>query len=128
MPLIDYNPEALTHPRSPDKRVAPLSAGELIFSLPGAQPVDRILWNKTIKSPEYGEKLNEYIDRGVLTIVADDERPSLAGMNPTQAAKLVKDCFDLELLEHWREDEVRATLSRLLDAKIKELTPPPAEK
>jgi hypothetical protein len=125
MPLIDYKPEVLTHKSSPDKRVAALGAGDLVFALPGAQLVDRTLWDWSLKSQEYGEKLNEYIARGVLTLLDDSDKPTLDGLNPTVALQRVKDCFDLDLLTAWREDEARPTLTRALDAKIKELTPPP---
>jgi hypothetical protein len=124
MPLIDYKPEVLTHSNSPDKRVAPLSAGELIFAVPGGQVIDRTIWNKALKSGEYGEKLNEYIARGVLTVLDESDKPTLNDLNPTVALVRVKDCFDLELLTAWREDEARPTIVRALEAKLKELTPP----
>jgi hypothetical protein len=128
MPLIDYKPEVLTHPNSSDKRVAPFGAGELFFSVAGPQVIDRTLWNNTLKSEEYGEKMHEYLDRGVFVVLDNDDHPSLKDDNPTKAVALVKDCFDLKLLEAWREDESRPTVIKALEAKIKDLTPPPSKK
>jgi hypothetical protein len=127
MPLVNYKPEVLTHPNSNDKRVAPFGAGELFFPVAGSQVVDRTLWNKTLKSEEYGEKMHEYLDRGVFIVEDNDDHPSLRDDSPTRAVALVKDCFDLKLLEAWREDEARPTVIKVLEAKIKDLTPPPTK-
>ena len=128
MPLIDYKPEALTHPNSADRRVAPLMAGRLHFPVAGPQVIPATIWNEAIKSQEYGEKLSEYLSRGVLTILEkDSENPTLKDETPSKAVALIKECFDIKLLEAWQADEARPTVIKALELKIKELTPPPAK-
>lgn len=131
MPLIDYKPEVLTHPDFKNAgmpRVAPFAAGDLFFPVAGPQVIERTVWNKAIKSEEYGKKLNDYLDRGVFVVLDDSDHPSLKDDSPTKAVQLVNDCFDLDLITAWREDEARPTVIKALEAKIKELTPPPATK
>jgi hypothetical protein len=125
MPTINYAPEKLTHAKAtPFPKIAPFTAGELFLGSPGVQVVDAVVWNKTLKSPEFGDRIQAYIDRGVFTIIDDSDKPSLATRNPTQALSLIGDTFDKVLLEGWREDEARPSVIKALDDKIATLTPP----
>jgi hypothetical protein len=125
MPTVNYSPEKLTHTRAtPFPKIAPFTAGDLFLGSPGVQVVDPIIWEKTLKSPEFGDRIQAYIDRGVLTVIDNTDRPSLASRNPTEAITLVKDTFDKKLLDGWREDEARPSVIKALDAQIETLTPP----
>jgi hypothetical protein len=129
MPTINYTPEKLTHERAtPFPKVAPFVAGELFLGNPGIQVVDAITWEKTLKSPEFGDRIQMYLDRGVLTIEDESEKPSLSSRNPTQAIALVKETYDKKLLEAWQRDEARPTVIKVLEAQITTLTPPPVDK
>jgi hypothetical protein len=86
------------------------------------------LFGKTLNSPEFGYRIQMYLDRGVLTIEDESEKPSLSSRNPTQAIALVKETYDKKLLEAWQRDEARPTVIKVLEAQITTLTPPPVDK
>lgn len=130
MPTVNYKPELLTHPNctGQNPRVAGFMAGDLFLPVAGIQVVDPEIWNATVNSEEFGERISEYIERGVITVAEETEHPTLSKKTPTAAVKFVKDTYDLSLLQSWREDEARPSVIKVLDERIAELTPPPSKK
>ncbi|MEK4883473.1 hypothetical protein NST81_01910 [Bacillus sp. FSL W8-0223] len=56
------------------------------------------------------------------------EIKGLSELSAQKAATLVKDTFDLKLLEEWKEKETRKTILKAIDEQIESIKNPPAEK
>jgi hypothetical protein len=129
MPTICYTPEKLTHENAkPFPKVAAFTAGELHIDKAGNQPIDPIIWNKVRNSENFKERIEQLIDRGVLEVIDESDKPTLAGRTPAKALAMVKDTYDVGLLKLWKEQEPTPHIAKAIDAQLTILTPPPEKK
>ena len=56
------------------------------------------------------------------------EDSSLAELNTNKAIELVKDTFDLSLLQEWKESETRKTVLKGIEEQIESIKNPPEDK
>lgn len=89
---------------------------------PGINAIENEVWDAMKPIPT----IKVMLDSGVLKIaleggeadaVTNDE--TLAGLNATQANKIVKATLDFGLLSKWRQSETRAVVLKALDTQLK---------
>lgn len=56
------------------------------------------------------------------------ENDDLSGFNTNKAIELVKDTYDLSLLEDWKESETRKTVLKGIEEQIESIKNPPEDK
>lgn len=73
--------------------------------------------------------LNQHlIDSGDIVVPDDFSKGSIVDVQPYQnAVKLVKDTYDLNVLEQFKEEENRESVKKAIDEQIKAIKNPPIE-
>lgn len=111
--LIEYNPQKENPPKE-----APLGAGDLILK-PGKGDYNPTLWKNAMANPHLARSLQHRIDTGVIVILNEaPETDSLREYTVTKAAEIIKDTFDISLLERWKEHDTRKGILRDIDEQI----------
>jgi hypothetical protein len=105
---------------------APAKSGKTdAFVMPGVNDIDPELFEPYAKDHPVIKHLLEQGEEGGLVYDAKTALKTLAGIKTVkECAELIKDTFNLVLLEQWLEAEERAQVQKLLESKIKDIKEP----
>lgn len=95
---------------------------------PGINQVDSELW-ESMKSIAV---IKSQIENGRLKVILDgddanDVNETLNQLHYTQANKIIKSTFDIELLKKWQATETRAAVLKTIESQMKQIETPIAE-
>jgi hypothetical protein len=110
--LIDYNPLLETPPRE-----SPLGLGTFILR-PGKDEYNPTEWKKVLQNPYLAKQIQRRIDNRVIVIFNELDETDLRDYNVTEAAAIIADTFDIDLLKRWKDADTRKGVLRDIDEQI----------
>lgn len=120
--IIEYRPELHNPPRR-----SPLILGvpnKSVNIVPGVKNYEIDKWDAIKQLPIVWEIVESLLGEGVLRIISEskeetDSAPKLPE-NMAQAIALIKKTFSLELLNIWKESDIRPGIQKAIDLQIAE--------
>jgi hypothetical protein len=110
--LIEYNPQLETPPRE-----SPLGLGTFVLK-PGKDDYNPTQWNAVLKNPFLKKQVQRRMDQKIIVILNEADETDLRDFNVTEAAAIIEDTFDIDLLERWKEADTRKGVLRDIGEQI----------